>query len=226
MDTNFQSETYNRLESAAFRKTKEQFGQLSNMAAGYPLHINGIRILTSEALYQACRFPHMPEIQQLIIDQASPMTAKMKSKPYRQKSREDWIKVRIPVMLWCLRVKLAQNWDKFYRVLLETRNLDIVEDSRKDDFWGAKPQGETALTGRNVLGKLLMQLRQELQECDKKNYYNNLQVVEPLNIDQFLLLGAQIDTVTSDLRTGRPPKRGHHQTGTLSSLPSSSSGQK
>ncbi len=51
-----EQKTYLRDESAIFRKTAERFGGLSNMAPGYPLLINGVRMLTSEALYQACRF--------------------------------------------------------------------------------------------------------------------------------------------------------------------------
>ena len=64
------------------------------MASGFPIRINGVRVLTSEALYQACRFPHRPEVQRLIIEQTSPMTAKMKGKPYRDDSRPDWDSVR------------------------------------------------------------------------------------------------------------------------------------
>jgi hypothetical protein len=43
-----------------FYKAKEVFGGLSNMAGGFPLVVNGIHILTSEALYQACYFPPPP----------------------------------------------------------------------------------------------------------------------------------------------------------------------
>ena len=74
--------TYVSGEAVVVYKTKEDFGGLSNMASGYPLQINGVRILTTEALYQACRFPHLPEVQREIIGQHSPMTAKMKSKPH------------------------------------------------------------------------------------------------------------------------------------------------
>ena len=81
--------TYVRSEAVVVYKTKEDFGGLSNMASGYPLHINGVRILTTEALYQACRFPHMPEVQREIIGQNSPMTAKMKSKPHRKDAYSD-----------------------------------------------------------------------------------------------------------------------------------------
>jgi len=61
-----QTRIYDRSSSVVFLKTREAFGGLSNMAAGFPLHVQGSRIYTSEALYQACRFPHLPEIQRLI----------------------------------------------------------------------------------------------------------------------------------------------------------------
>ena len=112
--TTDQTRTYDRPSSVVFLKTHEAFGGLSNMAGGFPLHVHGVRIHTSEALYQACRFPHMPEVQRLIIGQTSPMTAKMKSKPHRKDSRPDWDRVRVKVMRWCLRMKLAQNWEKFF----------------------------------------------------------------------------------------------------------------
>lgn len=182
---------YFRQECVVFRKTKEQFGGLSNMAAGYPLRINGIRILTSEALYQACRFPHLPEVQRLIISQSSPMTAKMKSKPYRKDSRPDWDVVRVKIMRWCLRVKLAQNWDKFSALLLSTGERPIIEDSRKDVFWGAKSVDEETLAGMNVLGRLLMELREWLKQPN----HEWLQIVEPPNIPQFLLMGREIGVI-------------------------------
>src|SRR4051812_5074813 len=108
-----QERTYDRANSVVFLKTDGPFGGLSNMAGRFPLQVQGTRFYTSEALYQACRFPHLPEVQRLIIGQASPMTAKMKSKPHRKNSRPDWDRVRVKVMRWCLRVKLVQNWAKF-----------------------------------------------------------------------------------------------------------------
>src|SRR5689334_15314566 len=98
---------YRRADCVVFRKTREEWGGLSNMAAGFPLRVNDVPILTSEALYQACRFPHLPEVQQLILDQKSPMAAKMVGKPYRKQSRLDWNRVNVDMMRWSLRVKLA-----------------------------------------------------------------------------------------------------------------------
>jgi putative DNA methylase len=186
--------------AAVFRKTNEEFGGLSNMAPGFPVRVNGHPIRTSEALYQACRFPHMPEVQQMVIKQQSPMTAKMKSKPYRRDSRTDWDSVRVTVMRWCLRVKLAQNWLKFSRLLESTDELPIVEESKKDDFWGAKPIEDGRLVGANVLGRLLMELRQLLREQPK----DSLTVVDPPRIPEFLLFGLPIARVGSDGAVAAP----------------------
>jgi type I restriction enzyme S subunit len=185
-----QLRTYHRAGSAVFLKTKEKYGGLSNMAGGFPLIVNDIKIRTSEALYQACRFPHIPEIQRLIIEQRSPMTAKMKGKPHRQNSRPDWDAVRVKIMRWCLRVKLVQNWDSFSELLLETANLPIVEQSRRDDFWGAKPVDKDTLIGVNALGRLLMELREQV-----KNDSSELLHVDPLHIPNFLLYERQIEVI-------------------------------
>lgn len=163
------------------------------MAAGFPIVLNNELILTSEALYQACRFPHMPEIQKQIIEQNSPMTAKMKSKHHSDKSRDDWNEVRVSIMRWCLRVKLAQNFDKFSQVLMSTGDRSIVELSRKDDFWGTLAAGNerTLLVGENVLGRLLMELREKL-----KSYpISYFEYVNPLNINNFELFGQPIGVV-------------------------------
>jgi len=185
------SRAYNRRDSVDFRKTHEQFGGLSNMASGFPLEVNGVHIRTSEALYQACRFPQNPKLQSLIIQQRSPMTAKMKGKPHLQETRPDWDKVRVKIMRWCLRVKLAQHWQIFGALLRSTGDRPIVEESRKDDFWGAKAVDEEMLVGANVLGRLLMELRGELRGPNGPQ----LNRVEPRRIPQFWLYGEPIGVV-------------------------------
>lgn len=165
------------------------------MAGGFPLLVNGISIRTSEALYQVCRFPHLPDVQRLIIAQRSPMTAKMKSKPHRHDSRRDWNRVRVNVMRWCLRVKLAQNWDEFSDLLKDTGVHPIVEYSRKDDFWGAKPADDGTLVGTNALGRLLMDLRETVKRESSEEFLR----VDPLSIEDFLLDGRPIEPVTTTI---------------------------
>jgi len=182
---------YERETSVVFRKTAERFGGLSNMAPGFPLVVNGIHIRTSEALYQACRFPHLPDVQRLVIGQGSPMAAKMRSKPYRKQSRPDWDAVRVKVMRWCLRIKLAQNLEKFGALLKSTGDRPIVEESVKDDFWGAHPREDGRLVGGNVLGRLLMELRGELATRSE----DALRHVVPPSIPDFLLYGEPVESL-------------------------------
>ena len=191
--------TYLRTDCAVFRKTNEELGGLSNMAPGYPVRINGVLISTIEALYQACRFPHRPDVQRLIIRQHSPMTAKMVSKPYRDDSRSDWDQVRIKIMRWCLRMKLTQHWLKFSQLLLSTGEHSIVEDSAKDDFWGARPTENKMLVGRNILGRLLMELREAIKQKTE------LRRVEPPTIPNFLLLGEPLQVVDFNLGKSATP---------------------
>lgn len=195
--TTTETRTYSREEAIAFRKTNEKFGGLSNMAPGFPLEVNGAHIRTAEALYQACRFPHRPEVQKLILNEHSPMTAKMRSKPYRADSRPDWDAIRVPIMKWCLRVKLAQNWATFGDLLLATGDHPIVEDSRKDDYWGAKMVNDDTLTGQNVLGRLLMELREKL-----KHNPETLRVIDPPSLPHFTLLGETISVIYAE--TAKP----------------------
>jgi ribA/ribD-fused uncharacterized protein len=155
---------YLRAECAVFRHTRAPLGGLSNMAAGYPVVVNGVPIRTVEALYQALRYPERPDIQHLIIAQGSPMTAKMKSKAHYALTRPDWELVRRPMMEWCLRVKLAQHLERFGEVLLATGSRSIVEESQRDVFWGAVAVDGERLVGANQLGRLLMDLRAWVQD--------------------------------------------------------------
>jgi hypothetical protein len=127
----------------------------------------------------------------MIVAETSPMTAKMKSKPFRGESRPDWDRVRINVMRWALRVKLACNWSKFSDLLFSTGGVPIVEDSRNDAFWGAVQDGPDLLVGVNALGRLLMELREELRRGDTMS----LSYVAPLRIQNFLLFERPIGAI-------------------------------
>ena len=189
MASETQKRTYIKSKAVVFRTTTGEFGALSNMAPDYPVIINGLRIPTIEALYQACRYPDFPEIQTVILDQMSPMTAKMKSKKYTDKTREDWERVRVSIMRWCLRTKLAQNWQRFGAILRKTDDKPIVEESTKDEFWGAKPNDDGTLIGMNVLGRLLMELRQEYKEIEAGSRLS----IEYPKVSHFFLLGKPLE---------------------------------
>jgi len=197
MNGSLQQRTYTPAEVVTFRKTNEPFGGLSNMAPGFPVVVNHIHFWTSEALYQCCRYPDAPDVQEMIACERSPMTAKMKGKKFRDLTRADWEQIRVRVMRWSLRVKLAQHQSTFGQLLLETGTKPIVEDSAKDQFWGAKAQNGTALTGVNVLGRLLMELREQWRSAP-----SDFEHVPPPPIPNFLLFGKQVETVQAKTEPG------------------------
>lgn len=152
-------------DCVVFFKVKEEWGGLSNMNNDYPLLVKGIRIGSSEALYQAMRYPHRPDWQREILGAPGAMQAKMKSKKDGRRkhgTRPDWDTIQVDVMRWVLRVKLGCHERVFGRLLLATGERAIVERSRKDRFWGAVLD-EEVLHGENRLGQLLMELRDDFR---------------------------------------------------------------
>lgn len=164
------------------------------MAPKYPIALYDIKVLTSEALYQACRFPNNPEVQKMIIDQRSPMIAKDISRQYVNLTRSDWEEERVKIMRWALRAKLVCNWKTFGELLDSTEEKAIVEDSPKDTFWGAT-KSNNIYSGVNALGRLLMQLRLQYR------YLNNHTVITlaPPEIDNFTFLGKPVPSITIDI---------------------------
>ncbi|TKC12800.1 NADAR family protein [Pedobacter polaris] len=187
---------YKLSESCIFKKNNERHGQLSNMASGFPIKVNNVSIKTTEALYQACRFPHRPDIQAKLINEISPMHVKMLSNSHKIDSRPDWEDVRIKVMKWCVNLKLAQNILSFGEVLNSTGSKYLVENSSKDNFWGAIPDSNNEhYTGQNALGRLLMDLRQKFQGSQ----WLDLLYVEPPEISNFLLYNDEIKIIDERL---------------------------
>jgi ribA/ribD-fused uncharacterized protein len=191
--------------ACSFKKVDEKFGGFSNMSNAFPVRINDIWIANTEALYQALRFPGCPAIQEEILKKESGMSAKMASRKFRNLeieldgvktrvnlTRNDWEEIKIDVMEWILRLKLAQHWVKFGMLLDETEDKDIVEESYQDRFWGTKRLAQQGiLIGNNVLGKLLVRLREEYR--DNRSYYSKpLPYVEAPPIGGFLLMGQPV----------------------------------
>ena len=161
---------YRKAESAYFMRSRDLYGELSNMTQGFPLQVSGMRFQGSEGLYQAFKFNNNPAHQLRIAEQSSGMDAK-KVAYTNQKVRPDWDDIKADAMAYSLTQKLCQHPERFGCVLLATMDLPIVElvgQNRPDDYWGAKLQTDgTSLRGRNVLGKLLTSLRNTLtrNEC-------------------------------------------------------------
>jgi ribA/ribD-fused uncharacterized protein len=151
---------YNLKDVISFHKTNEEYGILSNMKGRLCLYIDDISIYSSESLYQAFRFTNDPIIQKYILQERSPLIAKRIAYKYKDKTRNDWDLIKINIMRLCLRIKYIQC-GIFREVLNKTNTKPIVEISRKDKYWGTVPISDQEVEGLNVLGRLLMELRNE-----------------------------------------------------------------
>jgi len=148
-----------------FNKTKDPYGWLGNMSA-HPIEYRGKLWKTSEALFQSLRF-NDEEIIEAIRAEKSPMGAKMLAKKNRDKtvikplSGEDIENMRL-----CIKLKFEQHPDIAKKLKVSSAH-ELYEDvsSRINKgsalFWGAYAQ-DNQLFGENTLGKLLMELRNQL----------------------------------------------------------------
>lgn len=146
--------SYHESECAAFMRSRERYGDLSNMTHGFPIKVNGMSFQSSEGLYQAMKFPHHVARQQDIAKATSGMAAKKVAYLPDCPITPDWDEFRIDAMAATVALKLSQHEERFGPALTQTSGLHIVEKSYRDSFWGARPD-RPHLTGANVLGKLL-----------------------------------------------------------------------
>jgi hypothetical protein len=70
---------------------------------------------------------------------------------------ENWNDIKVERMLEILRVKFSNP--ELKKKLLNTNNSILIEDSKSDAFWGIGKSGK----GKNMLGKLLMKVREECE---------------------------------------------------------------
>ena len=70
----------------------------------------------------------------------------------------EWESRKVGVMLELLKLKVEQH-EYVRRKLLATGDRELVEDSWRDAFWGWGPNQD----GANMLGRLWMQVREEIE---------------------------------------------------------------
>lgn len=119
----------------------------------------GVLYQTSEHAYQAAKFlPTAPEVAALIKNAATAGDTKRIARKYKAQIRADWTQVNIGIMRAILRSKFERN-PGLARKLVETGTAELIEsNSWGDCFWGV-----CRGVGTNHLGKLLMELRDDLR---------------------------------------------------------------
>ena len=103
----------------------------------------------------------VPQIKEEIRQIASPMDAALEGRNRQNPLRPDWEEVKDEVMLQALRMKFSQNPD-IAKELMATGDAILIEHTRIDAYWSDGGDG----SGKNKLGLLLMQVREELKNAN------------------------------------------------------------
>lgn len=131
----------------------DRYAAFSNFH-GAEMMIDGKSYATVEHWFQACKA--RTEAEHDIVRRA-PSAMKAKQLGRRLELRRDWDSVRVEVMRRGLEAKFSQHAE-LRELLLSTGSQAIHEDARHDFIWG---WGRGA--GRDLLGKLLMEVREGLR---------------------------------------------------------------
>lgn len=135
-----------------------EFYTFDNFAA-FQVDYMDFRWPTSEHAYHAAKFVDTaPEVVEMLKEARSPHDALAIATEHKPRRAEDWDERKVSVMYEICRLKLVQNAYVLQKLEL-SGDLDIVEDSPIDDFWG----WGSSRDGRNELGKIWMRLREELR---------------------------------------------------------------
>lgn len=162
--------TYRADEACAFRFSRAEWGEFSNFCPlPRPIPAGPWLFPTSEHLYQAAKFAVSPNIQAHIAAADTARDAARIGRDPGLPADPLWNRQRVDVMRWVIRRKLETLPAWMGAILLRTEDRPIVEISTRDRYWGARPEappGGNVYRGRNVLGRLWMELRQHARDDD------------------------------------------------------------
>jgi len=138
-----------------FYRVSEPYGEFSNFSP-HPFELKGKIWPTSEHYFQAQKFAGT-EHEDAVRLAKSPMVAARMGRSRARPLRADWETIKDDIMRESLRAKFAQH-PVLTSLLLKTGDAELVEHTTSDRYWADGGDG----TGKNRLGQLLMELREEL----------------------------------------------------------------
>lgn len=144
-------------EPISFDRVGDDYGWLSN-SAPYPIHLNGKMWYTAEHYFQACKFHDEMVQRQIQKTRSATEILRIASNP-KLKVRRDWDVVKVGFMEQAVRAKFTQM-PELRDLLLGTGDAPLIAHSATDSYWYDGGDG----TGKNLLGLILMDLRDQLRE--------------------------------------------------------------
>ena len=139
-----------------FYLSNGEYGCFSNFSRHY-IFLKDKVWKTSEHYFQAQKFSGT-EFEEKVRLAATPKEAAELGRNRKFPLRKDWETVKDDIMREALRAKFTQN-KELKKILLETGDAELVEHTANDNYWADGGDG----SGKNVLGKLLMELREQLK---------------------------------------------------------------
>ena len=126
---------------------------------------NGHIFTSSEAAYQAQKCVHREDVE-AIAQMKTADEAKQYAKTMDK--RTDWDMIKEKIMYRVVKQKFIQN-SSLGQKLLDTENAYLIEGNNwGDQFWGICPVvGDVGIDGLNMLGTILMVIRNELKPLPK-----------------------------------------------------------
>lgn len=140
---------------------EHEFYVFSNFSS-FMLSWKGKDYMTSEHVYHSERFDEENHKEALRLSRSAHDAYKY-AQENKHLQRKDWNDIKVGVMKEILHEKVKQH-PYVLKKLLESGDCELVEDSWRDDFWGWGPNKE----GKNMLGKLWMEVRDEVRAAQAK----------------------------------------------------------
>lgn len=145
------------MKQILFWTQKEQYGAFSNFTPT-PITIDGRVWPTVEHFYQAMKSPYLIDQENIRMAKTPGMAKRLGQKCIM---RDEWELVKMAVMTEAVFTKFS-TYPELKKLLLETGDAEIYEDSPFDKIWGTGVKGGIG-EGQNLLGKVLMHVRDKLR---------------------------------------------------------------
>ena len=151
-------------KTAAFCKVAEEWGVLGNFAPT-PIVVGGVPFDCTETLFQMMKFTDLESRKIIYAQKGQPIKMKAKHQEKVGVVREDWGRIFIDAMKFCLMQKYNQS-ETFRNELERSKGLFIVEQQanprRPAGAYSAKLSDDgNTWAGPNIMGRLLMLLRDQ-----------------------------------------------------------------
>ena len=144
-----------------FYSTTDKYGYLTNFSR-HGFHLDGKHWPTVEHYFQAQKFSGT-EYEERVRRATTPREAKRLGNDRSRPLRSDWGQVKDDVMKRAIMSKFEAH-DEIRGLLLGTGDEELVEDAPRDYYWGCGADG----TGKNMLGKILMEVRSVLRDREAR----------------------------------------------------------